>query len=68
MSKNTIPPNKPIRANVPNPNVEERNKRPFTTAVVPPGSAFGHTADKLPAPVFDTNTGEPLPGVTIFPT
>jgi len=62
------PTNLPQRANVPNPDVFERAEKPRTTAIVPPGSAFGHTSGGFNVPVFDTNTGEPLPGITIFKT
>jgi hypothetical protein len=62
------PTDRPQRANVENPDLFERTTRPRTTAVVPAGSAFGHTSSGLPVQVFDTNTGAPLEGVTIFPT
>lgn len=61
------PTTKPQRANVPNPSFSDREKTPFTTAVVPPGSAFGKTVFGQ-TQVFDTATGEPLPGVTVFET
>jgi len=56
----------PVRANVQNPDVTERPTHPNTTAVVPPGSNFGHTHDGHVVPVFD-QFGNPLPGVTIHP-